>query len=224
MANEIAFGGPGTGRTCYVLVRNRISSIWSTSGGTGAFESYSAANFTDYAISATEQGANNFYAATMPAAVPPGVYNLSAHQQTGGSAAQTDPRVAAGEEQWNGVALLPLSDLATSGQVGQGFPQKIYRGQMIQNFPVYLKSAIDHVTPLTSGIVSGQISRDGGVFGPLQSGVFTEIGLGYYVTNLTSGDLLGNSVALLFTANQISGGTSDPLPVGILTQRTSGVQ
>ena len=183
---------------------------------------YDASFYTDFAISATEQGSSNFYAASFPAAVPAGVYNLDAHQQTGGSAAQTDPRVAAGEEQWNGTALFPLSDLATSGQIGQIGPIRLARGTMVQNFPIYLKSAADHITPFTSGVVSGQISRDGGAFGVLQSGTITEVGLGSYKINLTSGDLNANTVMLVFTANGISGGTSDPLPIAAVLQRVSG--
>ncbi len=223
MSAEIQFRGPGTGRTCYALIRNRIGQIWSVSGGTGGFDTYLVGSYTDYAISATEQGGSNYYAASMPTAIPAGVYAVEAHQQLAGTAAQTDPGIAAGDLQWNGAVTLPLSDLATSGQVGMGFPLRLARGTMILNFPIYLKSAADHITPFVSGILSGQIARDGGAFGPLQSGVFTEIGLGYYnLLALTSGDLLANTVKLLFTGDGISGGTSDPLPLSFILQRTSG--
>ena len=94
---------------------------------------------------------------------------------------------------------------------------------MIQNFPIYLVSATDHVTPFVSGVISGQISRDGGAFGALQSGAFTEIGLGTYkLQALTSGDILCNTAALVFTGTGISGGTSDPRVFTLLLQRTSG--
>ena len=87
---------------------------------------------------------------------------------------------------------------------------------------MYLKSSADHVSPFLSGQCSGQISKDGGAFVPMQSGIFTEIGQGFYKTTLTSGDTLANSLALLFNAVNLSGGQSDPLPMAILTQRTSG--
>ncbi len=223
MAGELQWRGPGTGRTCYALIRNRIAQIWSVSGGTGGFDTYLAGSYTDYAIGATEQGGSNYYVASMPAAVPPGVYSIEAHQQLAGTAAQTDPGIAAGDLQWNGTVALPLSDLSTSGQVGMGLPIRLARGTMILNFPIYLKSAADHITPFVSGILSGQIARDGGSFGALQSGAFTETGLGYYnLSALTSGDLLANTVKLLFTGNGISGGVSDPLPLSFILQRSSG--
>ncbi len=94
---------------------------------------------------------------------------------------------------------------------------------MIQNFPLYFRSSIDHVTPFVSGIISGQISRNGGAFGALQSGAYTELGLGFYALQaLTSGDTSAVTIALMFNAVGISGGTSDPLPLGIVTQHSSG--
>jgi len=222
MAGEIQFGGPGSSRTCYVLIRNRNGLIWNTSGGTGAFQAYDASVYTSYAISASEQGSNNFYTAAFPAAIPAGVYSVSAHQQLGGDPAQTDTRIAAGTEQWNGAALMPLSDVATSGQLAGFTPVRLARGVAVSGFPFKLVSAADHVTPFTSGVVSGQISKDGGSFGALQSGAFTEIGLGWYRTNLTSGDLAATTVALVFTAVGISGGSADQRDIGMVLQKVSG--
>jgi hypothetical protein len=220
MASELQFSY-ATGKTCYVLIRNSVGQIWNTAGS--AFEAYAAGSYTDYAISAVEQGASAYYTATMPSTIAAGVYSITAKEQLAGSAAQTDPTVATGDEQWNGSVTLPLSNLATSGQLGQISPIRLARGTQILNFPVYLKSSADHMTPFTSGVVSGQIARDGGSFGALQSGAFTEIGLGYYnLQALTSGDLLANTVKLVFTANGISGGASDPLPLSFILQRTSG--
>jgi hypothetical protein len=210
--------------TLYYLIRNRTAQVWSTSGGTGAFEVYATANYSDYAISLTEQGtASAFYAGTFPAAVPAGVYSIQAKQQIAGSVAQTDPAVAVGDFQWNGTVTLPLSDLVTSGQFSQVAPLRFARGVMIQNFPLSFKSSADHVTPLTSGVVSGQISKDGASFVPLQSGAFTEVGNGVYsLQALTSGDLLCNTAALRFVAVGVSGGTADPVVLGLVTQRVSG--
>jgi hypothetical protein len=220
MAGEIQVSFQA-GKTCYFLVRNRVGQVWNTN--TSAFESYQTANYGDYDIAMTEQGsASGFYVGTFPSAITPGVYSIVAKQQIGGSAAETDPTIGSGDEQWNGSVTIPLSDLATSGQVGMAFPIRIFRGQMVQNFPFKLVSAADHITPFTSGVISGQISRDGGSFGALQSGAFTEIGLGFYKVNLTSGDLLANTVALSFSANGISGGTSDPRDFSMVLQRTSG--
>ncbi len=220
MANEVLFSfRPFI--TAYFLVWNKIGQIWNGS----AFVTYSSTDYALYsATSANQQGtASPFYEGTFPATIPAGIYSITAKQQLGGSPAETDPTVALGDFQWSGTVVIPLSDLATSGQLGQLGPIRIARGVMIQNFPIYMKSATDHVTPLTSGVVSGQIGRDGGALGPLQSGLITEQGLGWYnVQALTSGDLNGDTIRLLFTGTFISGGVSDPLPMTIITQKVSG--
>lgn len=211
-----------SGKTVYFLVRNRVGQVWNTSSL--AFESYLTASYANYTISMTEQGsASGFYTGSFPTSITPGVYSIVAKQQIGGSAAETDPTISTGDEQWNGTVTLPLSDLVTSGQLGQIAPIRIFRGQMVQNFPFKMVSAADHFSAFTSGVVSGQISRDGGAFGALQSGAFTEIGLGWYkLQALTSGDLLANTVALSFSAVGISGGAADQRDLAIVLQRVSG--
>lgn len=223
MANEIGVQAAQTGLTAYSLVRNRTNQPWNTSGA-GAFENYSAANYGSYAgISLTEQGNSAYYAGNFPSAIPAGTYNVVAKNQVGGSPAEADPTLGEGNIEWNGTAVAPLSDAATSGQVGQIGPVRVARGVMVQNFKIYFKSSADHVTPLTSGVVSGQICRDAGTFGPLQSGAFTEEGNGFYrLQALTSGDLLCDTCSILFNAVGISGGTADPLPMTIVTQKVSG--
>lgn len=219
MAGELQVSSV-TGITLYFLIRDRNGNIWNTV--TNGFEVFAGANYANYTIAGTEQGTAGYYTGTMPSQIPAGTYAGLAKRQAGASPAQGDATVGGNNVEWNGSALAPLSDTATSGQVGQIGPIRVARGVMIQNFPLFLKSAADHVTPLTSGVVSGQIARDGGSFGALQSGNFVEIGLGWYNVNLTSGDLLANTVKLHFTAVGISGGASDPLPIGIITQRVSG--
>lgn len=224
MSGEVQFISPVAGATCYFLLRNSTSQIWNSSGA-GAFEAYATANYSSYTIAATQQGtASSFYAGTFPTAITtPGVYSIVAKKQDGGSAVETDTSIANGDIQWNGTATLPLSNLATSGQVSQVGPVKMTRGAMVQNFPFYLVSSVDHITPLTSGVVSGQIARDNGSFGALQSGAFTEIGLGAYRVDLTSGDLLCNTATLRFSATGVSGGASDPRVFTLVLQRSSGV-
>lgn len=208
-------------RTVYFLIRNAIGQIWNTSSS--SMVSYATASYSSFTISGVEQGtASGYYIGTFPATIVPGTYSVTAKQQTGGSVSETDPTIAVGNVEWNGSVLAPLSDTATSGQIGQFLPIKAYRGAMIASFPFKLVSSVDHVTPVTSGICSGQISRNGGTFGALQSGIFTEIGLGFYHTTLTSGDMLANTVALVFTATGVSGGTSDPRDFTMVLQRTSG--
>lgn len=224
MAGEIQLSYE-TSKTVYAVIRNAVGQVWNNTGS--AFETYATANYADYVISMTEQGtASAFYAGNFPTAIAAGIYSVVGKEQLGGSAAETDPTISDGVINWNGSASFPLSDLVTSGQIGQGLPITIYRGQMIRNFPVKMVSAADHVTPLTSGVISGQISRDGGSFGALESGTlvagYNEMGRGWYSVNLTSGDMLGNTIALSFAGVSVSGVVGDQRDLSIITQRVSG--
>lgn len=210
-----------TNVTVYVIIRNRVAQAWNTN--TGAFETYQTTNYTNYAVSLTEQGtASAFYVGTFPPLIPPGTYSLVAKQQVNVGPAESDPGFAQGNVEWNGAALAPLSDAVTSGQIGKYLPISISRSQMVRNFPIYLKSAADHVTPLTSGICSGQIARDGSAtFGPLQSGAFAETGMGWYTLQaLTSGDLNADTIKLQFSAVSVGGGASDVLPLSFVLQKS----
>ncbi len=217
MANEILFNFAAA-QTVYFLIWNRLSQVWNGS----SFGAYATGSYSTYTNSAIELGsASSMYAGTFPATIVPGIYSVVAHKQVTGSPLETDPIIATGNIEWNGSALLPQSDLATSGQIATFLPVKLAKGQMIGNFPFKLVSATDHVTVFTSGICSGQIARDSGLFGPLQSGVFLETGLGWYTITLTSGDLNANTAAFVITARGVSGGVSDPRDFGFILQPDS---
>lgn len=224
MANEIQTPYQ-TGATVYsqVFNANSGSMIWN---GT-AFEAYSSnsGNLSTYAINLTELGtASKMYVGSFPQILGPGVYNIRAKARLAAFYAESDPDVSVGAINWagSGGPVRALSDIPTSGTSNQEYPVKIAKGVMTR-FNIYLKSASDHITPLTSGVVSGQIKRDADAsWSALQSGAFTEQGYGFYTTVLTSGDLNGNAISLLFTANSVSGGASDPCPFSLVTQRVSG--
>lgn len=220
MAGEIKTRGGATGAVVYATLLGSGGCLWNTSGA-GAFEAYSAGSWPSYAISLTENGASATYVGSVPAAVPPGAYDVDARRQVGATPSPADPNVGTGEVQWDGTKEVPLASLATSGQLGQYFPLQLAKGVAVSGFLVYFKSAADHVTPLTSGVCSGQINRAGAWF-PLQSGNFTERGNGFYSVNLTSGDVNAGTLAMLFTANGVSGGAADPVPLSFVLQRTSG--
>ena len=222
MAGELQVNGPGTGRTAYALVRSSVSGgeVWNTLSG--GFQVWSDAAYAGYPVSLVEQGSSNYYVGNFPPAIPAGLFSVSAHQQLGGSPAVSDPTFGFGDFNWNGSYPIPLSDLATSGQLGAIAPIKVAKGVAISGFLFQMVSSADHVTPFTSGILSGQASRNGGAFGALQSGSFKEVGLGWYSINLTSGDLNGGTVALNFTAVGISGGAADPRNFGFVMQLVSG--
>lgn len=221
MAGELACDAT-TGLTLYAQIWNRTSGlVWN---GT-TFETYSSAsgNLTSYAISLSEQASSRHYLGNAPSTLPAGTYDVSVKSRLNVFYSDSvDPLVANGQLEWNTTVAVPLANLSTSGQVAAMSPIRVARGTQVLNFPVYFRSSSDHLTPFVSGVCSGQISRDGGLFGVLQSGSFTEVGLGYYKVNLTSGDLLANTIAMVFTAVGISGGSADPVPISFITQRTSG--
>lgn len=222
MANEIQTVGP-TGKTLYATIRNSVGQIWNTNSS--VFQTYATASYAQYPITLTEQGtASGVYLGTVPAAITsPGVLSIVVYQQVGGSPAETDPSLAMGNIEWSGSIVNYLGQMPTSGQLA-ALNQSMVRGHMIQNFPFKLVSAADHVTPFTSGVVSGQIRRDGGAFGALQSGSFTELGMGWYSLGaFTSGDMNAKTVAVTFRANNISGqGVSDPRDFTFVLQTSGG--
>lgn len=220
MAGEIQVNYSAN-KTLYFIVRNSIGQVWNTSAL--VFQAYVTASLANYTVSMTEQGtASAFYTGNFPSTISAGVYSIVAKQQLAGAAAETDPIAGAGDYQWNGAATFPLSDVATSGQLGQIGPLRMARGIAVSGFPFKLVSSADNVSPFTSGVISGQISRDGGAFQALQSGNFTEMGLGWYKVNFTSGDLLATTVAVVFTGLAISGGTCNQRDFSFVLQRTSG--
>jgi hypothetical protein len=218
MANEIKVSYSQS-QTVYVFILNKTGQIYNTSSA--LFEAYNSANLALYTVSLVQQGGSSLYLGTFPPAIPNGTYDLLAKAQKGGTPAESDPTI--GNEDgfgWNGSTRIGFSDIPISGFTTL---INIARGTMVKPFPIYLRSSIDHVTPFVSGIVSGQIAKDGGAFAALQSGAFVEQGLGFYSLQcLTSGDTSATAIALMFTATGISGGTSDPLPLGIITQHASG--
>ncbi len=222
MAGEIAYDYEA-GKSTYVHIFNRTSG-YIFNGTTFEVYSSNSGNLATYAVAATELGSASAHnVANMPVLVPAGTYDIVAKNQTQAPFLESDQTVAGGQVEWTGVKAAPLSDTATSGQLARFLPVNMPRSVAVPNYGIYLVSSLDHVTPFVSGVISGQIRRDGGNWGPLQSGSFTEKGLGSYdLLALTSGDLNASAVFLLFTATGISGGSSDPLPQFILTQPISG--
>lgn len=207
------------GASGYFLVRNTNSLIYSVQFG--GFSGYSSSLYSGYAIPATQQGNGPYFIGNFPS-VGPGTYNCVFIQQLGNGPQETDPTVDVGSLDWNGSSVYPLSNIAVSGTYQT---IQLRRGHQVLNYPVYLRSAADHVTPFVSGTVSGQVSKDGGAAVVLQSGSFTAVtGFpGLYNTNLTSGDTNCNTMTLLFTAAGPNGGLSDPLVQSYVMQQGSGM-
>lgn len=220
MAGEIS-ADISTGIVAYAQIRNRTSGyIYNVSSG--AFEVYNIAsgNLNAYVVTLTEQGSSSHFVGNAPSTLGAGTYDVSAKRRINAWYAEADQLVANGTLEWNSAIAVPLSDLPASGVISQ---IRMTRGVMVQNYPIHFVSSSDHLTSVTSGVISGSISRDGASFGALQSGAFVEISRGWYRTNLTSGDLLANTVALIFSAVGVSGGSADDVNIGIVLQRSSGV-
>ena len=201
MAGELQFSYAAN-RQAYCIIRNATASVWSNSGGIGGLETYDSDNYAEYVVEAVEEGTDSaFYLGDFPSNAPPGQYSIVAKHMVDVAPSELDPAVAIGALQWGvGSAVMPLSNVMVSGQLATMIPLRLARGQMLQNFPFKMVSSVDHITPYTSGAnsFSGQISRDGGAFGVLQSGAFTEVGMGHYVLNgLTSGDMLASGTVAL---------------------------
>lgn len=103
MAAELQIEAVGlTGKTIFFLLRNNVGQIWN---GT-SFVAYATVNFSTYVIAATEQGtASAYFTANMPAAVA-GLYYVTAKQQLGGSAAETDTTIGTGPIEWDGTTVI----------------------------------------------------------------------------------------------------------------------
>lgn len=222
MAGEIACDAP-TGLSLYANIRERNSGgrIWNGSSF-AAYSATSGAQFT-YAVDLTEQSQSGHYVGNMPTLIVGGTYDVTIKQRSGAPYLEGDLNIGGGQVEWNGEEAVPLSDLATSGQVSLGLPIKMARGVMVQNFGVLFRSFADGKTPLLSGVCSGQIQRDASTtWGTLQSGSFTNHGNGFYSVTLTSGDLLANTARLLFTCQDTSGGSAIDVGMSIVLQRSSG--
>lgn len=211
------------GANLYFLFRNGEGQVWSVSGG--SYGTYASASYSGYTLPLAQQASGGYYTGTVPGLAPAGTLNVVAKQRLGATRAESDPTIAFGQINWggSGVGVKAFSQAATRRQVSGLLPMLMPRGQEVRHLPLYFRSTADHVTPFTSGVVSGQVARDGGLFGPLQSGKIVEKGNGFYsLQALTSGDLDGEFVSLYFTCVGVSGGSAEPLAFLFPTQRTSG--
>lgn len=124
MANEILLAYE-TGLTPYFTVMNAAGQRWNGS----AFENYNAANWGDYDVALTEQGATGDYLGTFPASIPAGVYRLTLYAQAGGSPGVDDEKLDAILFGWDGSAEVTLHMVdgvvdAIQGRVATAIPNQ----------------------------------------------------------------------------------------------------
>jgi len=108
-----------SGRTVYAVVLNSLGQAWNTNSS--AFETPTAADWSKYAVSMTEQTAGNLtgiYAGSFPSAITTaGVYSVLFRQQTGGTPAVSDTNngMLGGQLFWTGSAeAFPLASNAAN--------------------------------------------------------------------------------------------------------------
>ncbi len=82
----------------------------------------------------------------------------------------------------------------------QHLPEGLIRAQAYPNFNFILRSSSNHAIPITGRTVTAQRSIDGGSFGACTNAV-VEVANGAYRITLSSSDLDGVSILLLFTAS-----------------------
>lgn len=217
-----------------VFPANSGGMAWALAGldnHTGDFIDYDLGSIGTYAMPTIFSGGmpsqgGTLYYTDFPQGIPAGVYNVQLFD-TGIGSGLNNPGQGQGQIQWAGDSsgnryVASYSLVISSGLFADAFPTQLSRSYAVRNFPIYLRSPEDHVTPFTSGIVSGQVARNSGLFTALQSGEITEVGNGFYnVMALTSGDLDAETAKLMFIARGISGGWSDPLCYSLVLQRNA---
>lgn len=208
MAGEIQAPYGTTAATLYAIVRNSVGQAYHTTNG---FEAYQTANLASYKIALTEQGtASRVYVGTFPV-ISAGVYGVVVRVQAGGSPAESDVIVAAGNIEWGGTAASYVSgdtyarlgapvgasisaDLAA---VQADLPQRITKNTALANFMFVMRNTAG--TPTAGLTVTATRSLDGAAFGACANSV-SEVGNGWYKIDLAAGDLNADVVALRFAA------------------------
>lgn len=98
-----------TGLTLYAVLLDAAGEAWNGS----AFETPSAANWSDYALAMAEADTTGVYRGDMPG-VAAGVYSFLVYRQVGGAAAVGDPCIGAGSIRWTGTAEEGVPDVDLS--------------------------------------------------------------------------------------------------------------
>lgn len=116
MADKILLDAD-SGANIYVVIRNSLGQVYRAD--TTLFETYLTANLTltKYAIALTEQGtASGMYGLTFPTAIPAGIYSVVAKYRASTNPAESDLTAGAGDVQWDGTAIVPVSTISNLAQ------------------------------------------------------------------------------------------------------------
>ena len=101
-----------SGNTLYaVLIKGSNGQVYNGS----SFENPTAANWTTYAVTMTEQSTTGLYYGNFPSSQAAGRYDVLVVLRAGGSAATTDALVAQAAIDWTGTAELSLAAISLKG-------------------------------------------------------------------------------------------------------------
>lgn len=109
MAKEIS--GIAPSGTLYARVKNKNGLWWNGS----SFETYSASNYSNYAITMTEEGNSGEYTADFPSEITTGgTYEWRVHRTTS-TPAEGDQTVNTGKTDWSGTGSISVTSGTMSG-------------------------------------------------------------------------------------------------------------
>lgn len=158
------------GNTLYAQVRNSVGQIWNTASS--VFQTYVTANIADYDVALTEQGtASGFYAGTFPTGITTaGTYSVTVLRRAGGSPAETDSVVAAGNIEWSG-SVASLSATWGARIIGNGRTADMYLQGLVNKvaFAADGLSATLYSTDDTTPLVTFTATRNPLTLGSLKN-------------------------------------------------------
>lgn len=200
-----------SGLTLYVMIRNAAKEVWNTDSG--AFEAWNASNWTDYAISMTEDSQSGFYWAAVPAAIGAGRLTLLVYNQltVPGSPAAGDQKFGNSTGLWDGTTWESGWSTTSRTVTGLGASATVDVGKINGVAAAAVKLGISANTIITGTAAAGTLS----VSQMTTDLTFTIAKLLYgRVIYFTSGALTGRAAAI--ADYTVAGGKltfASPLPV-----------
>lgn len=142
-----------SGVTLYAVIRDEASLWWN---GT-AFEAYTEANWTSYAVTLSEQGTSHRYKAATPA-LPAGTYSVGIRQRAGASPATSDLPVGGFSGYWDGTEWHADSHLDAAFS---GLPAAVWANgtRTLTAFGFSVTTADPWLTPLPGSYSAGTAGK-----------------------------------------------------------------
>lgn len=144
MANELQTVYT-TGKTLYAVIVNLSGQAWNTA--TPAFESITAADWGNYAVSLTLQSTTQLYIGNFPTGITtPGRYSVSIFLQVGGSPATTDTYIGGQALDWTGAAEQTFIEMMGLMGLYSGLRNPAYTGGNLTSYDLCLYDTGAHAT------------------------------------------------------------------------------